>query len=874
MTRRCGPCDEEFREEIEAHVTLETDRLIADGLSPEDAASVARRKFGNVTRVRERFYESRRLMWLEHLQQDARFAFRSLRRSPAFMAMALLSLAIGLGANTAIFSVVNAVLLRPLAYADPDRLVLIEHPPLGGSPRWLTDAWRAHGHTLADFAGFEPSLPATVVIGNQPMQVNAAAVTPNFFPLLGLTPELGRTFSDADANPGAPAIAVLTHHVWVRRFGSSPEVLGKTIRLTDIANTGEPLVIVGILRHDFRFPVAESPEQVPLFARMQPDVIRLSDRNAWPQVLGRLAPGATPGTASSELTGIFKQEASAQYSASLIERTSVAATPLQDRLIGDTRHRLLLLMAAVGCVLLIVCANIASLLLARVSARQMEFAVRAALGARTGRLIRLVLTESLLLAGLGSVGALILAYVVNGVLRSTLTPRVSYVEQLPIDWSVLVFNAVLATAAGALTGLVSLVAIRRSGVPGANLGADRTVTGRTRLRRALLALEVAVAFVLVLTAALLSRTLWNLNHSKSGFDSDRVVTAGVMPGMSGTIPEIQHLASAFFDRVTEQIGRVPGVESVAAASSVPLSGSTISMSGVSIIGRPPVAGSGRSVSVAAVTPGYFATMRIRLTAGRDFSRLDVADRERVAIVNEAFVRVLASEPRLLGSQIQFGRSALTVIGIVGDTLDTSLRQPAHAFVYIPLAQTVGSQFAFARLTILARSRTGDLATLLPTMREAIWTLGQNIVIDEDTTMNERLAAAVRSERDSAVLFGLLAAIALLTAIAGVYGVVTYSVSQRTREMGVRIALGATSRQIVREVVRESAWPVAIGIATGLGGAIVAAHAVANILFGVEPTDPASYVATALALSLTALTAAWIPARHAACVDPVTALRVE
>jgi predicted permease len=344
--------------------------------------------------------------------------------------------------------------------------------------------------------------------------------------------------------------------------------------------------------------------------------------------------------------------------------------------------------------------------------------------------------------------------------------------------------------------------------------------------------------------------------------------------MSGTIPQLQTLASTFFDRVVNRISQVPGVESAAAASTVPFGGPTMGMSGVSIVGRPPVSGTGTSVSVAAVTPAYFATMRVRRIAGRDFSRTDLPDRERVAIVNEALVRMLGSGPLHPGTQIDFGRSPLTVIGIVEDTPDTSLRQPARPFVYVPLAQMVGSQFVFGRLSILARARGVEARALVPAVREAVWTLGHDIVIDEVTTMDERLAAAVRTERDSALLFGVLAAIALLVAVAGVYGVVAYSVSQRTREMGIRIALGATHRQVVSQIVRESTWPVTIGIAIGLAGAVVAARATASLLFHIRPTDPPTYIATALALGLTALTAAWIPARRAALVDPVTALRAE
>lgn len=874
MARRLGPSDDEFRDEIEAHVALETDRLIEEGLSPDDAAAAARRTFGNLTRVRERFYESRRWMWLEDFRLDTRFAFRSLKRSPGFMTVAVLTLAIGLGANTAIFGVVNAVLLRPLPYAGPDELILVEHPPLGGSPAWLRNAWRTRARTLTDLAGFERPSAGTLVAADRPMHVEAAHVTSNFFPLLGVTPALGRTFSAADAEAGAPGVAMLTHGFWLRQFGGSPEVIGRAITFTNVTITGESRVIVGVLRPDFRFPVADPPDQTPLFAAPQPDVIVLSRDDAFQQVVARLSRGITPAAASAELAGIFKQEAPAHYRGRLVERTQVVAMPLRDRLVGDTRYRLLLLMAAVGCVLLVVCANIANLLLARVTGRQSEFAIRAALGARTGRLVRMILTESLLLAAFGAVAGLTLAYLGNGVLRSMLASRVSHVETVPIDSWVLAFNTLIAAGTGVLTGLTSLMAVRSRWLAGATPGDARSVTGRTQLRQGLVAVQVATVFVLVLTSALLVRTLWNLHHSERGFDGGRLLTAAVMPGMSGTIPELQNFTSTFFDRVIEQVSRVPSVDSVAAASSVPFAGPGMGMSGVSVVGRPALSEGGKSVSVAAVTPGYFATLQIRLVAGRDFSRLDLQDSARVAIVNEASARALASGPSLVGEQIQFGPARLTVVGIVADTPDTSLREPARAFVYVPLAQTIGSHFVFGRLTILARARSGDPAALIPAVQEAVWALGHDIVIDEVTTMNERLAAAVRTERDSAALFGLLAAIGLLVAITGVYGVVTYSVSQRTREIGIRIALGATSRQVVGDIVQQSARPVAIGIVMGLASAVLAARALEHVLFEVPSSDPPTYAVTALALSLASLTAAWIPARRAALIDPIAALRAE
>jgi predicted permease len=871
--RRRRP-EDEFRDEIEAHVALETDQLIADGLSPDEATVRARRTVGNVTQIRERFYESQRFMWLEDVYQDARFTLRSLRRSPGFAAVAILTLAIGLGANTTIFSAVNAVLLRPLPYRDPDRLVLVEHPALWGSPPWLTTAWQARAHSLDDFAGFTGPEPVTVSTRGEPMQADAAGVTWNFFPLLGVSPAMGNLFSEADARAWSPAGAVLSHNFWLRRFGGNPAVLGQIITVTGVAGSA-PVIIVGVLGPDFRFPTPRLAGQTVLSVETQPDIIRLAHSGSSLQVIGRLSRASTPNAASQELQGIFRQEASGHFSSSFVERASFVATPLQDRLVGDTRYPLLLLMAAVGCVLLIVCANVANLLLARLSTRQIEYAVRVALGAKTGRLARLVLTESLLLTGIGAVAALLLARWTAGVTRSMLAERVPHVGAIHIDWWVLAFGGILAVVVGLLSGLASIMTLRSVGVAGAlGYGGGRSITSRMALRRGLLTAEVSVTCVLVVTAALLSQTLWNLYHSKRGFEGDRILTAGVMPNMSGTIPEIQHLTSTFFSDLVQQIASLPGVESAAAASTVPLGQPAVGMSGVSVVGQATSSSGGESVSVAAVTPGYFATMGIRVLAGRDFGREDSTGGERVAIVNDALRRQIAPGQPLVGARINFGRYPLAVIGIAEDTPDRSPRQPARPCVYIPLNQSIGSSFAFGRLTILARTQRANPATLLPAVRHAIWALGNDIVIDEVATMNERVAASVRTERNSALLFGLLAGIALVVAVTGVYGVVAYSVVQRTREIGLRIALGARHWQVVGDVVRASAWPVAVGIAIGLCGAAVATRAVANVLFETRPINPPIFAAAALVLGVTALAAAWIPARRAARIDPVTALRAE
>ncbi len=868
MWRRRGPAEDEFREEVEAHIALETDRLIEEGLEPDEAAAKARRTFGNTTRVHERFYESRHFMWLDDLRQDVRFTLRSLRRSPGFAAIAVLTLAVGLGANTAIFSVVNAVLLQPLPYADPGRLVLLEHPPIGGTPSPVMAAWRARAHSLADLTAFEPPSAATLVIGGQPTPAVAARVTPNFFSMLGVPPTIGRLFSDATAQADAHDAAVLTYSFWHRAFGGDPAVLGRTITLT-----GDTLTIVGVTARNFRFPTAPPSTGPALFDETQPDIIRLAQDDGWLQAIGRLSPTSTPKAASAELHAIFNQAMSSRFPPSLLDKTTLVATPLQERLVGATRHRLLLLMGAVGCVLLVVCANVANLLLARTSSRQAEYAIRAALGARTARLARLVLTESLLLATSGAVAALLLAHWTGGLARSMLAEQVPQARAISIDWSVLTFSIILAAVVGLMSGLASIAVVRPSRLATTfHSTGGRSLTGRMRLRRGLLAAEIAVTFVLVVTAALLSQTLWNLYHSPRGFDGDRIITAAVeRSNMAGTIPELQPLLVGFFSDVAERVRSVPGVSSAAVASNVPLTGVAMGMSGVTVVGQP---GKSADVSVATVSPGYFETIGTRLLSGRDFGSADIASHDRVAIVNDALRRQLAPHRALVGARITFNRSLLTVIGVVEDTPDRSLRDPARPFVYMPLAQMTGSNFAFGRVTLVARSRGADPAALVPAIRQAVWALGSDIVIDQVATMDERVAASVRTERDGALLFGLLAGIALVVAMAGVYGVVAYSVVQRTREIGLRIALGSGRGRVVLDVVRSSAVPVAAGIVVGLAGAAVATRAVASTLFDVQPTDPLIFSVTAIALTATALAAAWIPARRAAQVDPVTALRAD
>ncbi|HVW05028.1 MAG TPA: ABC transporter permease [Vicinamibacterales bacterium] len=858
--------DDDFRAEIESHVQIETDRLIAEGLAPDKAATAARRTFGNATRARERFYESRRLTWLDDLRQDLRFTLRSLRRSPGFAIVALLTLAVGLGANTAVFSVLNAVLLRPLPYRNAERLVLVEIDGLGGIPDWVRPALRTQADDLEDFTGFQTPTSATLVTNAGPVSVRAAMVTANFFSMLGIAPAAGTLFGDEASAP--PNGAVLTYGFWRRQFGGDPSIVGRSITLT-----GTPLTIVGVIGDGFRFPTALRPGTPALDVQTQPDVIQLADARQWLTVIGRLRPGSTPASVAAEVKAAFVQESPRRFTQQYANGAAVTATPLQERLVGETRPRLLLLMGAVGCVLLVVCANVANLLLARTYAREHELAIRAALGARTGRLVRLMLTESLLLAIVGAAAAVLLARWTAGIGLSLVAERVPYVGTIPVDRWVLLFDAAIAVLVGVLSGLASAITIRSDRFASiSSVSAARTSTSRMHLRRGILVLEVALTFVLVVTSALLLRTLWNLYHANRGFTGAQVVTASVEPNLSGTIPAMQPRLSAFFELATERVMRLPGVTSAAAASAVPLSGASMSMA-VSLAGESATT-TPLQTPVATVTPRYFTTIGTRLLTGRDFQATDVDGAERVAIVNDALRRALAPRRALIGDRLTFGKVQLTIVGVVEDTPTTSLREPTQPFVFIPLSQVAGTPFAWGRLVLLVRTQGVDRVSLVPAIRQAVWALGSDIVINQEATMSERLDASMRTERTTTLLLSCLGGIALVLAIAGVYGVVAYAVVQRTREIGVRLALGAGRGHVIGSIVQTSMRPVALGIAIGAALAIVATRAVASLLFHVTPTDIRTFAFTAVVVAATGLAAAWIPARRAARIDPVSTLRAE
>ena len=868
--------DEDFAREIEAHVALEIDRLVADGMSPDDARHAAARRFGNVTATKERFYESRRILWLEELRQDVRYAWRTLRRSPGFAAVAVLTLALGIGANTAIFSVVNAVLLRPLPYRDPGSLVLIQPGEVGLTPEWMIPAWRDRARTIEALSGFNGPRPATLIHRGQPEVVQSTTIAWDFLSFLGVAPALGRDFTAADAVPGAARVAMVSDDLWRRHFDADPGILGRSVTMSGAAFT-----VVGILPPSFRFPTAGALPAFGLPNDLQPDVLQVWDGNNFLNVIGRLRGDATAGAASQELLTIYRQASAHEFSSDLLERTQIAVVSLQDRLVGDLSRRLWLVMGAVTFVLLVACANVANLLLARASTRQRELAVRTALGARRGRLARLLLTESALLALIGTAGALVFAFVTRGVARTLLADRIPHVGDITLDWTVMAFTAGLAVVTSLLCGLVSLAGAARVKVATAfGDGATPQTTGRSVLRRALVSVETAVTFVLVVGAALFGRTLWALTTQDNGFEPDRILTVRVMPGLPKDIDRTDRRApsrywASFFGDLQGRLERIEGIESAGAVSMGPLEGIGSGVTRIAVDGRN-MADDQTFIPVAFVTPGYFQTMRIPIVSGRDFTTADRLGADLVAIVNETFARRFAPGRSIVGARISTGSGpeGFIVIGVTRDVPDTSLRRSPDPMLIAPLAQMPAVHISWGALTFVLRTRDGGPMRLVPEVRRAIWAIDPNIVISGVATMNARVAAGMRAERDSALLFGLFAFAALVMAAIGVYGVASYTIAQRTREIGVRVALGAARHDVSRLIVSQTLWPTLIGVGIGLAVALLTTGLVASMVYGITPLDPATFATAVLALVSVALLATWVPTRRALRIDPLVALRSE
>jgi predicted permease len=796
------------------------------------------------------------------LFQDLRYALRTLRRTPAFTAAAVLTLALGIGAVTAIFSVVDEVLLRPLPYHEPDRLASIWPAQVHSKGELL--ALQERGRILQEVAAYTRRDEFSLTGHGDPARLQGSLVSANVFTLLRTPAALGRTFLPGEDRAGGEDVVVMSHGLWERLFGSDPTVVGRPITVN-----GRSRTVVGVMPRDFGFPAPETELWVPLSidAADAPDLWGV----AFLRLIGRLQPGATPELAAAEVRALVPE---------LRERTpwpmpddygaDAGAVSLKEELVGNLRTTLLVLLAAVGFVLLIACANIANLLLARAAGRQRELAVRAALGAGRGRLIRQLLTECVLLATIGGVAGVMLAAWSISVFGARLPVELARSVELSIDGRVLGFAgaATLFTALGfgllpALRASRPLQGLLRGGARGIGAGAPHR-----RLTSVLVAAEIAVAVILVSGAGLLIRSLWQLQGVDPGFRADNVVVAQVAP------PPARYDGGAkqhvFYAELLEQVSALPGVERAAAASSIPFGGDRTSIS-VAIEGYSPPPGAAPPISVRwVVTPGYFATVGIPLRQGRDFSAADGVEAPGLVIVSETFARRFWPDQDPLGKRLRvpWVEQWWTVVGIAGDVHQDDLAGEIDLALYRPYAQD-----PIRNMTLAIRTGESPQA-LAANLRAVVGRVDKDTPVSRITTLRQMVSKSLARPRFATMLLAAFALLALLLGSVGVYGVMSYAVSQQTRELGVRIALGAQVADIRRQVLRRGALLAGAGIITGIAGALAVTRLLRGLLFGVGPSDPLTFVVVSILLAGVALLASYPPARRAMRVDPMAILRAE
>jgi len=856
-------------EEMRQHVELEAEDLVRRGVPADEARRRARLAFGSVESYREEGWEARRSLWLDDLARDLRYSVRTLRRSPAFTVMAVLCVGLGIGVTTTIFAVVEGVLLRPLPYARAEQLVSIYAAnPLRDMrgvniSRFDFDSWQQQSKTFAQLGMWSWS-NMTLSGGGEAERLETADVTTNLFPLLGVAPVLGRGFVAGEDGGGREHVLLLSWGLWQRRFAGDRTILGKPVEVD-----GVPYTVVGVMPERFAFPQTGQAWR-PLVRDPQNDS---HGNRFYAGAIGRLRDGVTQEAARAEMKRISNDLARAFPADNL--NWEAELVPLREDLVGNLRRPLLVLLAAVGCVLLIACANVANLSLVRAAARRRELAMRSTIGAGRGRVLRQLLTESLTLAAAGALlgGAL----AVGGVrLAGRAFPQgVPFYVTLGVDGRVLAFVAVLAVATGALFGLLpawragnlELGSVLREDTAGAGEGRRRA-----RTRAALVVAEVALSLVLMTGAGLLVKSYFALVGTDLGFHQRGMLSFRV------TLPSARYgeraQRVAFYDELLARLGALPGVEAASAAQGTPFSGWDV-QGGISIEGRPaPPPGQDLDALYQNVEPGFFRAMGVPLVRGRGLTIHDDDPDAPMVVVNESFVREGFHGADPIGARLKIGDQTsedpwATIVGVVRDYRHFRLPQPMGPAIYYPMRA-----WSSRTETIVLRTRLEDPTTLMPAVRDLLRSLEPDAPPYRIETFEETVARMLWRQRLQGQTLGLFAALALLLSVVGLYGVVAYSVAQRRREIGVRVALGATRRQVVGAIVGQGARLALRGIAIGLLVALFATRLLADLLYEVRPHDLATFVGIPLLLAAVALVASWLPAMAAAKVAPQAALRAE
>jgi putative ABC transport system permease protein len=859
--------DRDLAEEMKFHLELKVEENLQAGMTPTQARIAARQQFGNQTLLQERSREMWGFRSIETLWQDLRYGARMFLKQPGFTLIAVLTLALGIGANTAIFSVVNAVLLQPLSYAEPERLVWLWDtlPQLPTAPTSLPEFldWRGQNQSFEHLAAFQRG-SMFLDTGDGTQDTPVGLVTPETFALFRVSPILGRTFTDEETLPGRFRVAVIGQAMWQSRFGSDPNALGQTIELN-----GAPYTIIGVMPEGFSFPNgAELWRPLPI------DPNQLDRGPHYLRVVGRLKPVVTLAQAQAEMSTL-----AARLSEQHPEKNAghgVKLDLLRDVVVGDIGPALFILLGAVGFVLLIACANVANLLLARVGVRQKEIAVRTALGASRPRIMWQLFTESMMLSvGGGAAGLLIAIWGVKW-LVSMGPNTIPRVHEIAVDPRVVGFTLLISAATSLLFGLAPALQASRPDLTDALKEGGRSSAGRARnrLRSVLVISEVALSLVLLIGAGLMIRSFAKLNQVDPGFNPAEVLTVGVTL-LPNKYPEEERVAS-FYSELLEQVASTPGVVSAGAISDLPLLGSNTN-DNFTIEGHPPVAKQEEPITeYHVVTPRYFEAMGIPLLAGRDFAGTDTKQAPNVVVINEAFARRHFAGESPLGHRIRLQgqeRDPLLIVGVVGDVRQLGLDEQPVPEAFVPFLQDPLSKTYQRSMTIVACTKS-DPGSVAGSLRAALTSLDKSLPVYDLKPMTEYLRDSLARRRFNLILLIAFAGVALVLAAIGIYGVISYGVTQRTHEIGIRMALGAEKSDVLRLVVRQGMIMALIGVAIGVLASLALTRLMESLLFGVSVTDPLTFTVIALLLTSVALLACFVPARRASKVDPLIALRSE
>jgi predicted permease len=868
--RRDDKNQKNLEQEISTHLEMSAHDHEDRGASPQQAAQAARREFGNAALVEHVTRDQWRGRWLEDLTQDLRHGARLLRRSPGFTIIAVLTLALGIGANTAIFSLVNSILLRPLPYAHAEQLISIN----GNYPKGALVALRERSKTM-DLAAYAEGYEFNLTGLGDPVPLSGTPVSAELFSILGAKAAIGRTFHSGDDVAGRNSFVILSNSLWQRQFKSDPNILGHLITLD-----GTQREIVGVMPADFRFPSPQTEVWTP---------IDIDPRNAhtfwggdFMPTIARLRPGATLQQADTEIRFLQPQVATMfPWPMPKDWNPELSAVSLQTGMLGDVRSRLLILLAAVVLVLLIACANVANLTLSRASVREKEIAIRASMGAARHRIMRQLITESVLMASFGGALGLLLASVGLTLLKSTLPADTPGLGDVAIDWRVLVFTAALVIFTGIVSGIApafqssrtELTESLKAGGRGATLSKGR------RVRSILVIGELALAVLLVSAAGLLIHSLWALSHVNPGFHSDNVLTARITPNENFCAD--QGRCFSFYRDLLREARAIPGVDQASLINTLPLGGRLQKRSS-DVEGYVPTTEKPAPLFwLNTISPGYFNSMRIPIASGREFTEADTTGNPRSVIISAETARrffpnqdAVGKHMRLIGQE-----DWCTIIGVANDVRAYDLRRNLPTWmdgmIYVPYGPGATREDGSvpAQMTLVLRSAS-PVPQLEKSIRELTASLNPEAPVSDLKAMPDILFGETSAPRSIASLFAAFAALALILGVIGIYGVISFFVGQRTREIGIRIAMGAQRRDILKLVVNEGLTLTLIGIGAGLAAAFALTSFLSSFLYGVSATDPLDFAAVAALFATVALVASYIPARRAMRVDPLTALRYE